>query len=116
MASAFVAICAATLADSLTFSLKTIGYVQRRTIVQTTLQSIVDETRSSVLTALPGDGTTTSTFTLSGSRTVTVTKVFAKVSGRNITQFRLTASWPETRGRGTVTDTMTFEIYLRGPE
>lgn len=116
VASAFVGICAATLADSLAFSLKTIGYVQRRTIVQTALESTIDEAKGNCLTALPTDGTTTSSFTLSGNRTVTVTQTFTRVTGKNLSLLQLSASWPEVRGSRSFNDTMTFEVYLRGPD
>ncbi len=116
MASAFVAICAATLADSLRFSLNTISYVQRRTIIQANLQSVIDSTKVSALTALPSDGTTNSSFTVSGSRTVSVTKTLAQVTGQNLTKLTVSASWPETRGSRFFNDSMTFEVYLRGPE
>lgn len=116
VAMTFVLICAATLADSLTFSNQMIDYNQRRVLVQAALESNIDECRSTCLTALPADGTTTSNFTLGGSRTVTITRVVAKVSGKNLAQIHFTATWPEARGSRSFTDSMSFEIYLRGPD
>ena len=112
----FVLICAATLADSLTFSNQMIDYSQRRVLVQSALESNIDECRSTCLTSLPSDGTTTSNFTLGGSRTVTVTRVVAKVSGKNLALIQFTATWPETRGTRSFTDSMSFELYMRGPD
>jgi hypothetical protein len=112
----FVLICTASLADSLTFSTEMIDYYQRRAIVQTTLQSAIDEVKSGAMTALPSNASSNSTFTLPGSRTVTVNKTIAQVIGKNVTRLQMTATWPEARGTRSFTDTMTFEVYLRGPD
>ncbi len=93
-----------------------IDYSQRRVLVQANLQSTIDEIKSGALSSLPIDGTSNYTFTLPGSRTVTVTRTFTKVVGKNITRVQISASWPEVRGTRKFNDTMTFELYLRGPD
>jgi hypothetical protein len=109
-------ICTATLTNSLTFSTTMIDYSQRRVLVQAALQSAIDEIKSGTLASLPADGTANSNFTLPGSRIVTVTRTFTKVVGKNITRVQISASWPEVRGTRSFNDTMSFEVYLRGPD
>jgi hypothetical protein len=116
VAMAFVAVCTASLADSLSFSTSMISYNQRRAIVQNNLQSAIDELKAAALTALPSDGTTNNSFTISGSRTVSVTATFTRVGAKNLTQLVISASWPETRGTRSFNDTMSFEVYMRGPD
>jgi type II secretory pathway pseudopilin PulG len=116
VAMSFVLICTATLADSISFSTQMIDYNQRRVQVQAALQSTIDECKTNCLTALPGDGTGTYSFTIGGSRTVTVTRTYTRVSGKNLTQLQVSATWPETRGSRNFDDTMSFEVYLRGPD
>lgn len=77
---------------------------------------LVDEYRSACLTSLPNDGTYTASWTISGNRTVTVTQIVTKVTGKNMTRIQLTASWPEIRGSRAFNDTMSFECYMRGPD
>jgi type II secretory pathway pseudopilin PulG len=116
VAMSFVLICTATLTNSLSFSTQMIDYSQRRVLVQANLQSTIDEIKSGALTALPSDGTSNYTFTLPGSRTVTVTRTFTREVGKNITRIQISASWPEVRGTRSFNDTMSFELYLRGPD
>jgi hypothetical protein len=113
---AFVAICTATLADSLTFSTELIDYSQRRVLVQSNLQSAIDEIKAGTLTSLPADSNVNTNFTLPGSRVVTVNKRTTKVVGKNLTLLQMTATWPEVRGTRAFTDTMYFEVYLKGPD
>lgn len=113
---AFVLICTATLTSSLTFSTETIDYTQRRVLIQAALRSSIDEIKTNCLSSLPADGTTTSTITVSASKTVTITKTLTQISGKNVTQVVVTATWPESKGSRTFNDTMTFEVYLRGPD
>jgi hypothetical protein len=116
VATAFVGICAGTLADSVLLSNSTISYVQRRALVQARLQSSIDEVRSGALVVLPSDSTSNFTFTLPGSRLVTVTKTLTKISGKNITKLVLSASWPESKGSRNFNDNMSLELYVRGPD
>lgn len=116
VAMSFVLICTASLADSLTFSTQMIDYSQRRVLIQAALQSTVDEVKTSCLTALPGDSIVNSSFVIGGSRTVLVTRKLTAVTGKNITKLQVVALWPETRGSRSFTDTMLFEVYLRGPD
>lgn len=116
VAMSFMLICTATLTNSLSFSTQMIDYSQRRVLVQAALQSAIDEMKSGTLASLPADGTANSTFTLPGSRTVTVTRTFTKVVGKNITRVQISASWPEVRGTRSFNDTISFEVYLRGPD
>ncbi|MBI1334820.1 MAG: hypothetical protein GC165_18290 [Armatimonadetes bacterium] len=116
VASAFLAACAATVADSLAFSMRNISYAQRRSIIQAYVQSVVDATRSSTLTALPADSTSTTTVTLVRSRTVTITKKLTQVTGLNLTLLQVSATWQESRGSRFFTDSLTYEVYLRGPD
>ena len=112
----FVLICTASLADSLTFSTEMIDYSQRRVLIQAALQSTVDEVKTSCLTALPIDATVNSSFVIGGSRTVLVSRRTTVVVGKNITKLQVSAQWPESRGSRNFTDTMIFEVYLRGPD
>ena len=116
VAMAFVGVCTASLADSLSFSTSMIGYNQRRAIIQTKLQSAIDELKTSALSNLPSNGSANFSFSLSGSRTVSVTETFTRVATKNLTQLVISASWPETRGTRSFNDTMSFEVYMRGPD
>ena len=116
VAMAFVGVCTATLADSLAFSTSMIGYSERRASVQVRLQSIIDEAKSGALTVLPANGTNTNSVTVFGSRTATITTTYAQVVGKNLTKLTVSATWPERRGTRNFTDTMSFEVYLRGPD
>ena len=116
VAMAFVGICTATLVDSVAFSTAMIGYSERRAVIQSSLQSMIDEIRSGALSALPTSGTSNSTFVVSGSRTVSVSVVSTPVSGKNVAQIVVTATWPEARGTRSFTDSMSFELYVRGPD
>ncbi|MEI7986313.1 MAG: hypothetical protein WCI55_11865 [Armatimonadota bacterium] len=116
VAMSFVLICTATLTNSLSFSTQMIDYSQRRVLVQANLQSSIDEIKSVALSSLPSNGTSNYTFTLPGSRTVTVTKTLTREVGKNITRLQISASWPEVRGTRQFNDSMSFELYLRGPD
>ena len=113
---AFVVICTATLTSSLTFSTTTIDYTQRRVLIQAALRSSIDEIKTNCLSALPPDATSTSSITIGASKTVTITRSLTKMSGKNVTQVVVTATWPESKGSRNFTDSMTFEVYLRGPD
>ncbi len=115
VAIAFLGICSATLADSLNFSLQTIAYTQRRSVILRALQGSVDEIKANALTALPGDATNNGSVTM-GGRTITISQTTAKVTGMNVTKVTATATWPEVKGSRFYTDTMTLECYVRGPD
>ena len=51
-----------------------------------------------------------------GGKTVTWTQSLTQVPGKNMTHMQVSASWPETRGSRTFTDSMSFDTYLRGPD
>ncbi|MEI8281995.1 MAG: hypothetical protein WCG75_06300 [Armatimonadota bacterium] len=116
VAMSFVLICTATLADSIVFSTETIDYNQRRVIIQASLQSTIDEVKTSCLTALPIDSTVNTNITIQNGKTVIISRVLTAVSGKNVTRLQVAAQWPESRGSRNFTDTMTFEVYLRGPD
>ncbi len=116
VAMAFVAVCTASLADSIAFSTSMIGYSQRRAYVQVALQSSIDEARSGAITALPLDSTTSASLPLPGSRTATIATTLTQVVGKNLTLLQVSATWPESRGTRDFTDTMSFAVYMRGPD
>ncbi len=116
VAMAFVGVCTASLADSIAFSTAMIGYSQRRALVQATLQSSIDEVKSSALTSLPLDASNSAALPLPGGRTATINTTLTRVVGKNITRYQISASWPESRGTRNFTDTMSFEVYVRGPD